>query len=255
MNGNIDRLSYAASLVLLQRRGWTAKTFLDIGAAEGTFLLARRDFGLFPEAKHFFFDAMRENEPIYQALEQRPAGPFQVIGHEIAALSCMEGETVISVDPSFYNTHITGLQPALTYAELRQVPVRRLDTLVDKHKIEPPYAIKLDVQGGELDVLRGALLTLEKAVVVVTEIRTFAERDALDDLLVFMNRNGFTLFDLTDLAHFPSDHSLYQCYATFIPKRMEFRFNQPHAAPEQESGVVENLKLRRDTMIKRLLGQ
>ena len=54
-----------ASLKLLQQHGIQVKTVLDLGAAEGAYLLMRQDAGLFPGARHVFIDCMVENEPLY----------------------------------------------------------------------------------------------------------------------------------------------------------------------------------------------
>jgi FkbM family methyltransferase len=251
---SIDRLNYAASLLLLQQRDWQVGTFLDIGAAEGAFVLVRRRFNLFPKAPHFFVDAMEENRPLYDALRQRPNAPFGIAGYEIAALSAIEGETTIRVDPQFYNTHIEGVQARSAYGEARRVPVRLLDSVCDAHELPEPYALKLDVQGGELDVLRGATRTLEKSTVVVVEVQTNSARCTLADMLSFMQSRGFVVFDVTDLAHAPSDQTFYQCYVTFIPKQLDFRGKQPWIAPEQEQRMVDGLKARRAMIIESLIG-
>jgi FkbM family methyltransferase len=228
------RNSYVSSMLLLQQRGFAPRTVIDIGAAEGGFFLTRSRTRLFPSARHFFIDAMQENEEIYKKL----ADKFEA-GFEITALSCMDGEVSLRIDPGFYNTHIDRLQPGTPYASTRRVPVCTLDGVVERHELEPPYALKLDVQGGELDVLRGALRTLDEAVIVTAEIDTIVE------LLSFMQGCGWALFDLTDPGHYPSDGTLYQCYTTFIPKSMDFRKGQAWCLPEQEKAVLAQLRERR----------
>jgi FkbM family methyltransferase len=225
---------------LLQQRGFKLATFLDVGAAEGAFFFVRGNSGLFPEARHFFVDAMRENEAGYRKL----ADKFQA-GYEIATISYIEGEVALRVDPEFYNSHVDHLQPATGYAELRRVPMRTLDSVVAQHALTPPFGLKLDVQGGELDALRGALRTLDDAVLVTAEIQIFTERDTLVELLGFMQGIGWALFDLTDLSYYRSDQSLYQCYATFIPKEMDFRKDTPWCLPEQEAELLAGLRARR----------
>ena len=243
----VPRTTYATSMRLLQERGFSASTVIDIGAAEGAFFLVRTRERLFPEARHFFIDAMRENEPVYRKLADRFGA-----GYEITALSCMDGEVVLRIDPDFYNTHIDHLQPDTGYAERRRVPVCTLDGLVARHELQPPFVVKLDVQGGELDVLRGALRTLEDAVVVTTEIQAFAERDSLVELLGFMQGAGWALYDITDLSHYPSDATFYQCYATFIPRSMDFRRGTPWCLPEQEKIALEQLRARRESVLQAL---
>ncbi|MGQ0509091.1 MAG: FkbM family methyltransferase [Betaproteobacteria bacterium] len=243
----IARSTFCSTLLLLQERGFGAGTVIDIGAAEGNFFLFCSQVRLFPDARHFFVDAMQENAEIYRRLADR----FEV-GHEITALSSMDGEVVLRVDPNFYNTHIDHLQPGSDYTSTRRVPMCTLDGLVARHELQPPYVLKLDVQGGELDVLRGALRTLDEAVIVTSEIQIFSERDNLVELLDFMQGNGWALYDLTDLAYYPSDSTFYQCYATFIPKSMDFRKGSPWILPGQEAVVYEQLRARRASRIAAL---
>lgn len=240
-----QRAHYSFGMTMLQNRGFEARTLIDIGAAEGAFFLYRGHAKLFPDARHFFIDAMQENEDAYRKL----ASKFGT-GYEITALSCMEGEVTLRVDPNFYNTHIDHLQPATEYQQSRRVPVTTLDRVVERHALQPPFVLKLDVQGGELDVLRGALRTLDDAVVVTTEINIFAERDSLVDLLSFMHGNGWALYDLSDLAYYPSDSTFYQCYATFIPKSMDFRRDTKWCTPEQEKVLLKGMQRRRAEALK-----
>lgn len=243
--GAVARGTYPASMLLLQQRGFTPNTFIDIGAAEGTFFLLRQKLGLFPSARHFFVDAMRENESAYQKL----AAKFGT-GHEITALSCMEGEAVIQIDPGFYNTHMMHAQPVGSYQSTRRIPVTTLDDVAERHALEPPFVLKLDVQGSELDVLRGALRTLSQAVMLTAEIQIFFERDTIVELLGFMQGNGWALYDISDLAYYPANHTLYQCYATFIPRQLDFRKGLPFCDPEQQKIVVEQLRLRRENNLR-----
>ena len=239
-DGVHGRSSHVTSMQLLQQRGFEIATIIDVGAAEGAFFVVRAENGLFPGARHFFVDAMKENEEGYRKLADKFGA-----GYEIAALSCIEGEVAIRIDPNFYNTHVEHLQPGTPYPTLRRVPMRTLDSVVEKHALHPPFAIKLDVQGGELDVLRGALRTLDNAVVITTEVGIFTERDTLVELLEFMQGMGWGVFDITDLSYYRSDQSLYQCYATFIPKAMDFRKSTPWCLPEQEQAIHESLRARR----------
>lgn len=247
MTDTSSRNQYLSSLLLLQQREFSVRTVIDVGAAEGAFFVLRSQFRLFPAARHFFVDAMHENEEIYRSLARR----FEV-GHEITALSCLEGEVRMRIDPDFYNTHVDHLQPNARYESARRVPVCTLDGLVARHELQPPFLLKIDVQGGELDVLRGGLRTLEETVIVVAESQIFSERDTLVELLAFMQANGWALYDLTNPDYYPSDGTFYQCYATFIPKAMDFRRGVPWVLPEQEEAAREQLRARRAGMIQML---
>jgi FkbM family methyltransferase len=237
--------SYTDSIQFLQRRGFAPRTVIDIGAAEGAFFLIRQGGKLCPGAQHFFIDAMHENEPVYQAIGKKFG-----TGYEITALSCLEGEVDLRIDPHFYNTHIDRLQSDTTYAGTRRVKLSTLDAVALRHELEPPYLLLLDVQGGELDVLRGALKVLDEAIIVTAEIQIFFERDTLGELISFMAGNGWALYDLTNPAYF-SDGSFYQCYATFVPKSMDFRSAADWAGADKER-ILGVLRERRAGNLKQI---
>jgi FkbM family methyltransferase len=235
-----NRPSYMNSLRLLELRGFAPRTVIDVGAAEGAFFLRRRRNALFPGAQHFFIDAMVENEAIYRRLTVKFGGGF-----EIAALSCLDGQADLRIDPDFYNTHIDGVQDATPYPGTRRVTVSTLDGVARRHALAGPYLLKLDVQGSELDVLRGSLAILEEAIIVVSEISIFSSRDSLVELLGFMQGQGWSLFDLTDMAYHRTDFSLYQCYAVFIPKSIDFRRRSDWCGPEELDRMLDGLRARR----------
>jgi FkbM family methyltransferase len=236
----IARDSYLASMALLQSRGFRPATIIDIGAAEARFFLARLELGLFPDARHFLVDAMSENEEIYRRLQAKCG-----TGYEIVALSSAEGSANLRVDPDFYDTQLEGTQSADKYKERRSVPMSTLDSLVGRHGLPGPFAIKLDVQGAELDVLRGATRVLKDSLIVTTEIRLYNQRDTLTELLSFMNEAGWRAFDLTDFGHSLAGNLLVECYVTLIPARLDFREGLPWAAAEQMDAIREHLRQRR----------
>jgi FkbM family methyltransferase len=241
----IPRNQYPASMFVLAYFGFQPSTFIDIGAAEAAFFLSRREMGLFPGARHFFVDAMQENEEVYRKI----AAKFGT-GHEIAAMSSADGTTTMRIDPDFYNTHVDKIQEGTGYKELRSVRMTTLDSLVARHALQPPFAIKLDIQGAELDALRGASRTLEQTVLVTAEIRLANQRDTVVELLSFMKEVGWVLFDLTNLSYSPAHQLLLECYATFIPARLEFRKELPWALPEQTVGLLSMLRERRQENIE-----
>lgn len=234
----IPRDQYSASLVLLQHHGFAPATFIDVGAAEGAYFLARRELGVFPGARHFFVDAMQENEALYRRL----ADKFGT-GYEIAAVSSGEGRATLQLDPDFYDSQLLG--GAAKYSGRREVAMTTLDSLAERHRLQVPYAIKLDVQGAELDALRGAARALERSIVVVAEIRVTQQADTLVELVAHMKAAGWALFDLTNLGYSPATHLLMECYATFIPVAKDFRQSLPWALPEQQREISERLRRRR----------
>jgi FkbM family methyltransferase len=74
-----------------------------------------------------------------------------------------------------------------------------------------PDFVKLDLQGTELDALRGAESILERTELFVVEfgcLEAYKNRTTPRDLLNIMYENGYSLYDITDLIYRPFDGAL-----------------------------------------------
>ena len=96
------------------------------------------------------------------------------------------------------------------------VPVTTLDALASELDLKPPFLIKMDVQGAETKVLRGARHVLAETLAVISEA----------DIADFQTINaealaaGFDLYDVTDIARI-KDGDLGWFYTCHISKRLE----------------------------------
>ena len=79
------------------------------------------------------------------------------------------------------------------------VPVRTLDSIVAQEQLQSVDLLKLDVQGFELRVLRGAVETLRRTKVVMAEVAFYLQYEngtRFDDLNEFLRDHGFMLHNL-----------------------------------------------------------
>jgi FkbM family methyltransferase len=75
------------------------------------------------------------------------------------------------------------------------VEIRRLDEVLAARDLLTPVLLKIDVQGGELGVLRGAEALLKSIDAVLLEasfVELYVGQALVDDLWSFLNGHGFT---------------------------------------------------------------
>lgn len=117
-----------------------------------------------------------------------------------------------------------GLAEICTVAATSDVETVRLDEVID----EPVHLLKLDVQGAELDVLRGAQRLLNTVLVIHAEVEFFPiyrGQPLFDAIFAFLIERGFELFDLPRQTRYSyqstSEHPerLLWSEAVFVPNR------------------------------------
>jgi FkbM family methyltransferase len=89
-------------------------------------------------------------------------------------------------------------------ADRQQIALTTLDSWCEQRAVERVDLIKLDTQGSELDVLRGAARTLERVLMVQTEVefnRMYEGQPLFGDIDRFLRDRGFVLWQLENLAH------------------------------------------------------
>lgn len=101
-------------------------------------------------------------------------------------------------------------------------PLRRVDTLVKEFEFKPPYFLKFDTHGVELDILDGCKETLKNTSLIMMECYNFklnfVDRKNLtfDEMSLHMKGLGFRCVDLCDPLYRPDDLALWQIHMVFI---------------------------------------
>lgn len=147
------------------------RTVIDAGAHAGEF--SRLALACAPQARLFAFEPL---EGPYRALSRVLQSEAHRAQGFAVALGDHEEETTMTEYPF---TQMSSLLPRATHARRwfpymiggvrRCVPVRRLDDVLRSKTLERPALLKIDVQGFEDRMLKGAIRTLEHIDVIVIE--------------------------------------------------------------------------------------
>ena len=108
--------------------------------------------------------------------------------------------------------------------------MRTVDEVVAKdYRGGAPDLLKLDVQGYELEILKGALATLPRIQVILMEVNLLdIYRDAplMAEIIVWLDARGWAAYDICGLTRRPLDQALWQADLIFVPLKSPLRANK-----------------------------
>lgn len=173
------------------------RTVVDVGANRGQFLLvaARR----FPRAKLVAFEPL----PAARQVLRRAVPRWRPVRLFDLALSDSAGTATFHVSRADDSSSLLPIAAAQVTTfpgtdEVDQVPVRtaRLDEVLTPADVEPPVLLKIDAQGGELAVLKGAaglLGAFDTILVECSFVELYEGQPTADTVLRFLHAHGFAL--------------------------------------------------------------
>jgi FkbM family methyltransferase len=207
---SIGVVSLGAGLSQLKECGFAPTSVIDVGANLGNWTMETRR--VFPSARFFLVDA----DPANAATLDRICSSTPRSQFFIALLGAEPRE-----DVRFYQMG-TGSSVLAERSSIQRNELKlRMSTLDDlvAAEVNSPMLLKLDVQGYELEVLRGAPRILAEAEVAVIEcslIQYNDEAPLFAEVVSFMKRHGFLVYDFCGHMRRESDGALFQIDVIFV---------------------------------------
>lgn len=203
------------SAAYLAGLGFDVATVFDIGVAGGTQVL----YDAFPDAKFALLEPIAE----YEGMLRRRWGDRLDFDFHACAVGAEEGSLTLSIPKigdKVMGTRATladfGEAGAQHFSEIdsRLVPVRRLDDVAAGYA--GPFGLKIDTEGFEVEVLKGAGAFLKNCAFVMAEVsvrRRYENGYRFSDFTAAMAAHGFEIHDFLR----PPGPGQSDCDAIFAP--------------------------------------
>ncbi len=181
------------------------KTVIDVGVGPGTPQLYRA----FPDAHQLLLEPLVEFEPELRRITSEYRGEYRIV-----AVGSEAGEAEIRVERGYGLTKSsiqerTSLSDAGREYDSRKVPVQTLDEIIRSSRAEPPFVLKIDTEGYELEVIKGATETLKQTDLVIAEVAVaprFVGGYTFHDFVGAMYERGFGLYSIISVAPYRDTH-------------------------------------------------
>lgn len=200
----------------LEAKGFHCNTLLDVGAHKGYWSKAFKT--VFPAARVFMVEPLEEMKPFLDKF----CKDYSDSKYVIAGAGPQKGEMEFTIWPGLSGSSFVperGHSFYDTYSK-RKVPVVTVDDLIAAGDLAVPEVAKLDVQGFELEVLKGASSILGKTDVFFLEVSFFKplgpHMPIFFDVVKFMHDRGYVTYDILGFYRRRKDHALAQCDMVFV---------------------------------------
>jgi FkbM family methyltransferase len=186
-------------LMDLHRLGFSPTCIYDVGAGHG--LWTRTAAEVFPDASFQMFEPLASvNADYEQGLQTTLESKINCTLHRFA-LGEKAGEFTIGIGPDPRSSSLLIEQESSYFPTCIKVPVVSIDEGQRSHHLPQPQMLKMDTQGYEFSILKGAVETLKHLEVILLEswlTRAYGPNTPLlMEVANWLALHGFFLFDFS----------------------------------------------------------
>ena len=210
VNGEWGPRGFVETFKRIRKAGILPSQIVDVGASKGVWTL--ECMSVFPDAFYFVVDPLEENWAFLEKLT-------------MTYPSVRAWKGALGPDHGYLTMHIHGDQSSFLESEYsdplgssrKEVEMRPLDSFLCS-PLKPPDLIKIDVQGFELEVLKGAEKCLSSCEILLLEVsfyKIYRNSPLAHDVIAFLRERGFRIFDICTYAQRPYNGALCQSDMVF----------------------------------------
>lgn len=204
----------------MRSRGFQPSTVFDIGVADGTPWL----YAAFPESYFVLVEANDEFEPALRQICKTYRCEYHIF-----CAGARHSAGILRINDDFKSS--SGLLPhseilsrrlaskSLVRSErYRSVEIRPLDDLLTE-QMKAPFLLKLDIEGYEIEALKGAARILAFTDMIIAEVSVAERMDGearFAGFIKHLDGIGFDLFDVLNMLQFQRGGRLAYLDAVFV---------------------------------------
>ena len=201
----------------LRRKGLICNFILDVGAHSSEWI--RTAMKAYPEATVYLIEPLEEMEDkLKQFCRDFPKSKYFLNGAGAKEENLLLTLSGVLEGANFLENKSNHLR---SVNKQREVKIITIDSLIEKKEIEIPDMVKLDIQGFELEALKGASLLFGKTEVFILEVSFFEfikGTPIFSDVIRFMSDRGYEAYDFPSFLRRPFDNALGQIDICFVKR-------------------------------------
>jgi FkbM family methyltransferase len=208
-------LDMPTRLAHLATQGFAPKVIFDIGGARGEW--ARMARHIFTQSRIVSFEPNAREKPQLEQTKQ-DIGNYE---YKICFLG-PKRDTITYADENTQTSLLSENKTAGTATAEMYV----LDELVASGELPMPQFMKLDVQGFELEVLKGAEKVMQSGPALLLEVSFIdflSNMPLVEDVMKFMSAHYYVWHDVMGIARRPQDDTLWQMDILFVKRNDPLR--------------------------------
>lgn len=220
--GPLDREFYSKKMLLetyftnLKAMGFNPKHIIDVGANHGTW--TREVMNYFPDSHYTLIEPQEWLKPSFQdLLDANSKITFLPVG-----AGSEEGSFKFTIADRDDSCSFRHTEEEARELGLRQVdiPIITLNDLIRSSKAPFPDLVKIDAEGLDIEVLKGASDLFGKTEIFMVEAGVFIKEfeNSFIKMINFMDEKGYRLFEITDLNRPFNPSVLWLVELAFIKK-------------------------------------
>jgi len=201
----------------LKKRGLNVQMIFDVGAHKGEW--SKMAKSIFPNSSIYMFEPQIEMSKNLERLIKKYSDVHLIqkgVGSKVDKL-------VFTIWDDFAGSSFLPKQNdnLLKSGKQREIDVITLDGILENSNIQIPDIVKLDIQGFELEALKGGGSLFGNTEVFILEVALFPFEDMPEiptfiDVVNFMHQRGYVVYDFGGFLRRPHDDAVGQCDLCFV---------------------------------------